>query len=184
MGPLTKVEQYVHKNISAVCGLLMPKRSQRAYFALRAFNVELASVKGSHNLRKKGDTGGLQDTPTTVALQIRMQWWKDALGELYDEPTSPPASDPALQNLTTSCWNSPIVRALDNANQEVGFTRRFLDRLIDSRALDLQVQQLATLDESISYAEETVSSLLYLSLETVGVSIRIASLPCSSLIAR
>ena len=153
-----------------VCGLLMPKKSQRAFFALRAFNVELASVKGSHNLRKRGDTGGLTDTPTTVALQMRMQWWKDALGEIYEEPSSPPASDPVLQNLSISCWNSPIVRALDNANQEVGFTRRFLDRLIDSLALDLEVQQLATLDESINYADETVSSLLYLTLETVGVS--------------
>eukprot|EP00977_Amphora_coffeiformis_P022844 scaffold11639_cov172-Amphora_coffeaeformis.AAC.21 len=152
-----------------LCGLLMPKKSQRAFFALRAFNVELASVKGSHNLRKKGETGGVQDSTSTIALQIRMQWWKDALGEIYGEQSAPPASDPALQNLTTSCWNSPIVRALDNANQEVGFTRRFLDRLIDSRALDLEVLQLATLDESINYAEDTVSSLLYLTLETVGV---------------
>lgn len=151
----------------------MPKKSQRAFFALRAFNVELASVKGTHNLRKKGDTGGLPDTPTTVALQMRMQWWKDALGEIYGEPTSPPASDPALQNLSISCWNSPIVRALNNANEEVGLTRRFLDRLIDSRALDLEVRQLATLDESINYAEETVSSLLYLTLESIDVSIRL-----------
>ena len=161
----------------------MPKKAQRAFFALRAFNVELASVKGSHNLRKKGDTGGLQDTTTTVALQIRMQWWKEALGEIYGEPSSAPVSDPALQNLTTSCWNSPIVRALDNANHEVGFTRRFLDRLIDSRAMDLEVQQLTTLDDSINYAEETVSSLLYLSLETVGVSITIVSLFVCSFIA-
>ena len=157
-------------DVDPVCGLLMPKKAQRAYFALRAFNVELASVKGSHNLRRKGDTGGFSDTPATVALQMRMQWWKDALGEIYEEPSSPPASDPALQNLSISCWNSPIVRALDHANQQVKFTRRFLDRLVDARRLDLEVKQLDTLDEAINYADETVSSLLYLTLETVGVS--------------
>lgn len=155
----------------AVCGLLMPSKAQRAYFALRAFNVELASVKGGHNLRRKAEAGGLSDTPTTVALQMRMQWWKDALHEIFDDESSSAltATDPVLQNLSISCWNSPIVRALDRANEEVGFTRRFLDRLIDSRALDLEVQQLATIDDSINYADETVSSLLYLTLETVGV---------------
>lgn len=150
----------------------MPKQSQRAFFALRAFNVELASVKGSHNLRRKGghEAGGdFGDTSTTVALEIRMQWWKDALGEIYGDP--PTASDPALRNLSLSCWKSPIVRALDHANQQYGFTRRFLERLVEARALDLHVQQLRTLDESITYAEETVSSLLYLTLESVNVSI-------------
>ena len=148
----------------------MPKNSQRAFFTLRAFNTELASIKGSHNLRKMGDEGGMPDTPTTVALQMRMQWWRDALDEIYGEASSAPPTDPALRNLSISCWNSPIVRALDHANQQVGFTRRFLDRLIDARAHDLEVQQLATLDESINYAEETVSSLMYLTLETVDVS--------------
>ena len=155
----------------------MPKQSQRAFYALRAFNVELASVKGSHNLRRQGQQAGLggnDDTPSTVALQLRMQWWKDALSEIYgddtqDESTASP--NPALQKkLSISCWNSPIVRALHHAHEQVGFTRRFLDRLIEARAMDMQVEQLATLDESINYAEETVSSLLYLTLESVNVS--------------
>ena len=150
----------------------MPQKSQRAFFALRAFNVELASVKGTHNLRKMEQGGDITDTPTTMALQMRMQWWRDALVEIYgdDDSSSQSTPDRPLQNLSISCWNSPIVRSLDLANQQVGFTRSFLDRLIDSRALDLEVQQLKTLDDSINYAEETVSSLLYLTLETVGVS--------------
>ena len=164
-------EWFLTHHVETVCGLLMPNKTRRAFFALRAFNVELASVKGSHNLRRKGgQESGLTDTPTTIALQMRMQWWKDALGEIYGERKSASASDPALQNLSISCWNSPIVRALDHANQQVGFTRRFLDRLIEARAMDLEVQQLATLDDSINYAEETVSSLLYLSLESLDVS--------------
>lgn len=160
----------------------MPKQSQRAFYALRAFNVELASVKGSHNLRRQGQPAGLggsggdEHTPSTVALQMRMQWWKDALGEIYGDDDildeeSTASSKPALQkNLSISCWNSPIVRALHHAHEQVGFTRRFLDRLIEARAMDMQVEQLATLDESINYAEETVSSLLYLTLESVNVS--------------
>ena len=37
-------------------------------------------------------------------------------------------------------------------------------------SMDLQVDQLGTLEESINYAEESVSSLLYLTLEAVNVS--------------
>lgn len=99
-----------------------------------------------------------------------MQWWKDAVKEIYGDSDVVVPTDPTLLNLSISCWNSPIVRALEVAHQQVGFTRRFLDRLIDSRTLDLDVRQLITLDESINYAEQTVSSLLYLTLETVGVS--------------
>jgi hypothetical protein len=34
--------------ISLVCGLLMPAHARKSYFAVRAFNVEIASIKDGH----------------------------------------------------------------------------------------------------------------------------------------
>jgi NADH dehydrogenase [ubiquinone] 1 alpha subcomplex assembly factor 6 len=162
----------------------MPSAAQKAYFAVRAFNVEISSIKDGHNLRKSGQ----RDTAGTLVLQIRMQWWRDALNEIYDsedvnDNTSKQssssstntsiiegnASDPIAKNLSIASWHSPVVRALDVANRESNLTRRFLERLIDVRENDLDVNQYKTMADVVSYAEESVSSLLYLSLECTGV---------------
>jgi NADH dehydrogenase [ubiquinone] 1 alpha subcomplex assembly factor 6 len=158
------------------CGLLMPSAAQKAYFAVRAFNVELASIKDGHNLRRSGQ----RDSAATLVLQIRMQWWRDALHEIYDNSNGDTAStstnitkrnatDPILSNLSIASWHSPVVRALDVANRECNLTRRFLERLIDSRETDLDVNQYKSMADAVAYAEESVSSLLYLSLECTGV---------------
>jgi NADH dehydrogenase [ubiquinone] 1 alpha subcomplex assembly factor 6 len=156
----------------------MPSAAQKAYFAIRAFNVELASIKDGSNLRKSGQ----RDTSATLVLQMRMQWWRDALQEIYNDGTGGDAAttntstkvtttdtDSILSNLSIACWHSPVVRALGVANQEFDLTRRFLERLIDVRETDLDVNQYKTMADSVSYAEESVSSLLYLSLECTGV---------------
>jgi NADH dehydrogenase [ubiquinone] 1 alpha subcomplex assembly factor 6 len=173
-----------------VCGLLLPSEAQNSYFAIRAFNVELASVKdGTSRMRGQQGGGGFEEfggMSTTIALQIRMQWWRDALHEIYRidnyNDISPKVGVHMIDNTATaasrlslsssiSCWKSPIVRALCEANREKKLTKRFLERLIDAREMDIHVkQQLATLKETSLYAEETVSSLLYLTLECMNVS--------------
>jgi NADH dehydrogenase [ubiquinone] 1 alpha subcomplex assembly factor 6 len=161
----------------------MPSTAQKSYFAVRAFNVEISSIKDGHNLRKSGQP---RDTAGTLVLQIRMQWWRDALNEIYDsdnvdDNTSKQTKtssiikgnnaddDPIAANLSIASWHSPVVRALDVANRECNLTRRFLERLIDVRENDLDVNQYKTMADVVSYAEESVSSLLYLSLECTGV---------------
>jgi NADH dehydrogenase [ubiquinone] 1 alpha subcomplex assembly factor 6 len=163
-----------------VCGLLLPAAARPAYFALRAWNVELASIKDSHHHRRQHG-GGINNNPInsigsgippTLALQLRMQWWRQAIAAIYDAEStaqSSSSSDSVLLNLATSHWHSPVVRALDRAHQEVQWTRRFLERLLDAREMDLELRQYGTLDESLAYAEDTVSSVLYLTLEIVNV---------------
>ena len=53
-----------------LCGLLMPHTSRRSYFAIRALNVELASVKDGSVSRK---VGGAQrdESGASIALKIR-----------------------------------------------------------------------------------------------------------------
>lgn len=142
----------------------MPTTAQKAYFAVRAFNVELASIKDGYHVR---NTGLETHDGSILALQVRMQWWRDALAEIYGEERT--SKDPAVQRLSVSCWHSPVVRALHEANDDHQFTRRFLERLIDAREADLDEQQYKTMNQVKEYAEATVSSLLYLSLESVGV---------------
>ena len=150
------------------CGLLMPQKNQKAYFILRAFNAEIASIKGEQQMRSRGDLN-VQEMPKQYALQMRFQWWLDAIRQIYGEEQER-EHDPSLLNLSISCWESPIVRALYYANNEVQFTRRFLERLIEARQTDCEINQFTTLDESTNYAERSVSNLLYLTLECCGVS--------------
>lgn len=156
----------------AVCGLLMPNAHRDAYFALRAFNVELASIKDGHNLRNQQPqqtANSESNVPdSSLALQLRMQWWRDAVGEILGD-SSTKNSGSIHASLSISYWNSPVLRALDRANAHCRFTGRFLERMIDARELDLDTHQYATLNEVTAYAEHTVSSLLYLTLEACGV---------------
>ena len=51
----------------------LPKESRRPYLALRAFNVEVASVRDS-----VGDN--------VLAGQMRLQWWRDVVAECFQLP--------------------------------------------------------------------------------------------------
>lgn len=172
------------KYVYIVCGLLVPSKARKSYFALRAFNVELASIKDGHNVRRRQPTEQQQqqqslDTPTSLALQMRMQWWRDALNEIYDKHDDETASNSKQRkknrtgimalNLSISAWHNPVIRSLAMAQRESNLTRRFLERLVDAREADLDSSQYSTMDEAIQYAEDSVASLLYLTLECTGV---------------
>ena len=153
----------------------MPSAARQSYFAIRALNVELASIKDGHNLRRSGQPveyysqqSETVDSPTSLGLRMRMQWWRDALDEIYLVPKQQHTS-PLGRSLSISCWQSPIVRSLHVAHQRSKLTRRFLERLIDARETDLDLNQYGTMEEAAAYAEDSVSSLLYLSLECLGV---------------
>ncbi|CAJ1933758.1 unnamed protein product [Cylindrotheca closterium] len=146
-----------------LCGLLMPHDARRSYFAIRAFNVELASIKDARK-----SEGGEFDA-ASLALKIRVQWWQDALNQVFGDIDEQVAAGGISLDMATSCWNNPVVRLLNDAVHESNLTKRFLERLLEARAADLDVKQLATLAEAIDYSENTFSSLLYLSLESAGV---------------
>lgn len=176
-----------------LCGLLMPSRARRPYFAIRAFNVELASVKdggaiGRSNRRQSG--GEHFGTDSSLASRLRIQWWRDALGEIYgdddeDEATrvgeEPSVGGFLASSMSASRKHNPIVRELGRAVRESGLTRRFLERMVAAREADLDVSQMATLREVMQYGEDTSSSLLYLSLECAGVRERDADVVASHL---
>mmetsp|Transcript_33228 Transcript_33228/g.76614 ORF Transcript_33228/g.76614 Transcript_33228/m.76614 type:complete len:297 (-) Transcript_33228:89-979(-) len=148
----------------------MPHHSRQAYFAIRAFNAELASIKDGGERRRLGRN---TETGSFLPLRMRMQWWREALAELYpgDEAAATPEPSPEgfLNSTTVSCWSNPVVRALHHAVEEKQLTRRFLEKLLAAREADLDIQQMATMEDVVFYAEDTCSNLLYLALECAGI---------------
>ncbi|TMW56932.1 hypothetical protein Poli38472_002857 [Pythium oligandrum] len=127
-----------------VCGLLFPQDKRSSFFAIRAMNAELASVKDS--IRSNPATG-----------KIRMQWWRENIYNLY----SPRA--------TRAVPETMLLRALSKAIDDHELTRRWFERLLDARDEDLDTDQPHTLHELEVYADKTAASLLYLTLECLGV---------------
>lgn len=173
-----------------LCGLLMPPTARESYFALRAFNVEVASVKDGGGLastrsrRVPGQFGeaaaDAEGIDASLASRLRMQWWRDAVEEMYDEldgnndDDGPAARGPSPAGFMAATFASsrkynPVVRELTRAVQTSGLTRRFLERLVDARESDLEIRQPDTLADLVRYGEEAQSSLLYLALECADV---------------
>jgi NADH dehydrogenase [ubiquinone] 1 alpha subcomplex assembly factor 6 len=143
----------------------MPHAARRSYFAIRALNVELGSIKDA----KKSEGGEFDGA--SLALKIRVRWWSDCLNQVYGDTTPTIQSQSGiLLDMATSSWNNPVVRVLNDAVEESKLTKRFLERLLDAREADLDIQQPETIAEAIDYADNIFSSLLYLSLETANVS--------------
>lgn len=152
-------------------GLLQPAYARHDYFVLRAFNAELASIKGSSIANSK-DTGEV-----SLGTRLRMQWWRDAVGNVYQMEEDGITTDASLSHtdmqgsvqFLESAMHNPVIRALQTAIHKRKLTRRFLERLVDARMDDLEVTQFDTMHELIRYSERTLSSLYYLQLEAAGV---------------
>jgi len=151
----------------------MPPRAREPYFAIRAFNVELASIKDGRHRSLLESESSPEPEKSSMATHLRMEWWKSAISKMYSDPIPTTTHDPNLSSLLANVLSSqnhhPVVRSLHRAVSEYTLTRRFLERLIESRENDLDVTQLEDMNELVKYSEDSVSSFLYLSLECCGV---------------
>jgi NADH dehydrogenase [ubiquinone] 1 alpha subcomplex assembly factor 6 len=169
---------------SYLCGLLLPYEARKAYFAVRAYNVELASIKGGSVSRQVGGAQFADESGANLALKVRTQWWRDAIQQIYTEdgnndddnnninPTAGSTEDDDavfFASMATSYYKNPVVRVLHHAVHDKHLTRRFLERLLEAREMDLDVRQPGTIRDMVQYSDNIFSSLLYLSLETVNV---------------
>lgn len=174
----------------------MPSSAREGYFALRAFNVEIATIKdaasstssfsrrhGSFNSNNMDENIGEADP--SFASRLRMRWWADAISEIFDDVTmevnreeSKDPNPPLITSKSSSLqrrgsWglhNNPTLRSLRRAVHEHQLTHRFLRRMAEAREFDLDVVQYDRLRDVAQYGEDTVSNMLYLTLECVGVS--------------
>ena len=90
-----------------LCGLLLPSDSKAAYFAIRAFNVELATVRD----QIKGNA---------AAGRIRFQWWRNVLKDIVE-------SDGEQAN------QQPVTLALKRHIHEKSLSLHWFERSIDAR---------------------------------------------------
>mmetsp|Transcript_28797 Transcript_28797/g.47189 ORF Transcript_28797/g.47189 Transcript_28797/m.47189 type:complete len:340 (+) Transcript_28797:150-1169(+) len=173
----------------------MPSSAREAYFALRAFNVEIASIKDASHLiggrsrasRTTAKTSRFEENTVeeggdaSLASRLRMQWWRDSIAEIYENVHDndkqsnnnssqyQPSQDSLTRSFISSRKHNPTLRSLNHAIHTHGLTHRFLRRVMEAREADLEVMQYARVRDVAQYGEDTVSNVLYLSLECVGV---------------
>lgn len=122
-----------------LCSLLLPAGVRRSAFSIRAFNVELAQIR---DVVSKADIG-----------LMRIHFWKDAVERVYKG--SPP-EHPVAQELSVLVHSKQL-------------SRQWLNRMIDSRESILGDKPHNTVSDLEEYAEKSISSTLYLILQSMGV---------------
>ncbi|KAI0648011.1 isoprenoid synthase domain-containing protein [Trametes meyenii] len=125
---------------SYLIGSSYPRHFQGAFFALRAFYVELASVQDS--------------VSNSMIGKMRIQFWRDAIKNIADG--RPP--------------QHPIALALHDASQKANLPAYHLRRIIDARDAELHTPTHLTVESLTAHAESTSSTFLYLLLSLLNLS--------------
>eukprot|EP01132_Coremiostelium_polycephalum_P009059 gene9059-11097_t len=113
--------------------------TRRAIFALRAFNIETVGV----------DSNAKEERIS----KIKLKFWKDAINNIYDGKVV----------------DQPLIRVLAQMIKTKNLSKTWFIKLLNRRDRDLHSVQIKTMEELEAYAEDIHSSLLYLSLESLGV---------------
>jgi phytoene/squalene synthetase len=141
-----------------LCGSLLPSRARASFFAVRALNIEVAGVRDA--VRGNAAMG-----------RVRMAFWRSLIAAACAEPSggSAPADAAATPPPLNQFSAHPLFAPLRDAVAAHGHTRRWLERLVDARDADLEGRAPATVAALEAYLEATQGSLLYLTLEALGV---------------
>lgn len=121
-----------------IAALFAPETVRADLFALYAFNYEIAKIA--------------ETVRNPVAGQIRLQWWRERVEEIY-------AGAPAHTELLTK---------LRSAVERHQLPRPAFDDLIDARELDLDPAPFADLAQFESYGDATSGNLMRLAARMLG----------------
>ncbi|EDV29016.1 uncharacterized protein TRIADDRAFT_52473 [Trichoplax adhaerens] len=119
--------------------LLLPKDSRNSVFAIRAFNLETIKIK---DIISQPGTG-----------EMRIKFWASAIESIYKN--EPP--------------QHPIAMELMKAKDKNHLSKMWFNRLVKERKRRLDDSPYRNLEELEAYCENTVSSILYLILESLGI---------------
>jgi phytoene synthase len=114
--------------------LFAPAARRESLMALYAFNAEVARIREAISEPMMG--------------LVRLQWWRDAIAEIYEGGARRHAVLDAL---------APVVAAQQ-------LPRSPFDRLIDAREQDVSAEPLETMEALIAYAEGTSAPLMSLAV--------------------
>ncbi|XP_034951305.1 NADH dehydrogenase (ubiquinone) complex I, assembly factor 6 isoform X2 [Chelonus insularis] len=133
--------QLVRKNDyeNYLCSLLLPKDIRLTAIAIRAFNVEIALVQ--------------DHTREPTIANMRYAFWNDTLSKIYDN--NPP--------------EAPVPLELNRILRIHKLSKRYFQRLLDARWKQSKSDLFLDLSAIEQYAEETVSPIYYLLLESKNI---------------
>ena len=137
----------------ALCGSFLPSRARDSFFATRALNIEVAGVREA--VRGNAAMG-----------RVRMAFWRDFVGAACS-PGAAGSGEGEGEQVKFAAH--PLFSPLRDCVRAHQHTRRWLERLVDAREADLEGRPPATVAAVEAYAEATQGSLLYLTLEALGV---------------
>ena len=121
-----------------LCALFAPADKREDLLALLAFNLELALIR--------------EQVSEPMLGRIRLQWWREAVGEIF---AGKPRRHAAIQPLHEAATRHGLDRAL-------------LERMIDAREADLDAAPPRDLAALETYAEGTSGALSLLALKVLG----------------
>ncbi|CAF3388023.1 unnamed protein product [Rotaria socialis] len=125
-----------------VCaGLLKPSSLQRPAMAIRALNVELASVRDQVSNSQIG--------------QMRLQFWRDSIDSIYL----------SLKTNEIKKINHPVAREIDLLIKYNQVSKMWFHRLIKSRETTLNDMPFADIEQLENYLEQSITPAYYLLLE-------------------
>ncbi len=138
-------------------GLLLPKQYRAGYFAIRSFNIEIATIKD-------------QTKSNNIAAKIRFQWWKDIIEEIYTIKERNNKNNMIETKIVTSSYsNQPVAQELAGVINNYNISRKWFDRSIDARQNDLISEIPESINDLEDYGENGHSSILYLLLEIMNI---------------
>jgi phytoene synthase len=117
-----------------LCCLLTNKSVRHKLFAIYAFNNEIAKIKDI--------------TSEPMAGYIRLQWWRDAIEEIY--------------NRSPVKHRHEVVEALYEVVSQSDIPKEWFYNLIDAREADIEFKTPENIDDLKKYAIGTSSNLFYL----------------------
>ena len=121
-----------------MCALFAAPQQRGALFALLLFNAEIARV--------------CEVVSEPMLGQIRLQWWREAIDEIYQGGGR----------------RHEVLDPLAEAIRAHGLTRRYFERLINAREMDLDSMPPENIAALKNYAEESAAPLVSLELEVAG----------------
>ncbi|XP_003241409.1 NADH dehydrogenase (ubiquinone) complex I, assembly factor 6 isoform X2 [Acyrthosiphon pisum] len=122
-----------------LCTLLLHKSIRRTGFAVRAFNIEVATLQDQISDMKIGE--------------MRFKFWESSLTEIYKNKIP----------------KHPVLIELYTATKTQKLSIIYLKRLISSRENYMLNSSLKTIEDLETYAENSVSPVYYLFLEAMGI---------------
>lgn len=135
-----------------LCSQFFPAHQKPTQLALRAFNIELASIRES--------------VSNTDIGRMRMQFWRDSVEKIF---AGVPPQQPVALALAHAIQEQELHHQQNGGAGDSEMSLIWFKRMITEREQNLSDPQFMTLGQMETYCENTFGSLLYLQLESVGV---------------